>query len=489
MPQHSYRTTHSTRPCSGEAVASGVMLALDQHLAVEIPIENGLAFDTGYTNDSTVPTSAGSVTLNSSLPGQTVRQRFVLTMPLFVKSGVWLMATRSTPGEAVANAPTAVPDVPKADLAAKVAALRTQVGEAAKNLEQEHDLVLFVRGSALVGLADQIANLPIENRTVTIRPVATTGQLVSDGKSYVELTDPTSAVAHLVMTKVGARWISNEGVALSIDLNMDLEAKIHAHANPLPVGGGAGTTVLLQRGAGKHVDGTFRLAREIAAGHPSLFLDVSMPCDSVTADVKTDGRIVIGPMKTDLIPIGLRWNVPVPQSIGQPKLLLDDLPRRFTLEAPRHLADGSTFRLLHDAVEYRVSVAGVEANRDGYLVSADLDTRPADGMTSSPDDDGQKAAIMRAIAAVKHPACPAVQTDMRVTVGDMEIGGNGEIVKAFRNILSDLLNGPGPSNDLVGPEGAVATAAKNAVKDMTQGPGHNNELLGGGGFVAKTFGW
>jgi hypothetical protein len=291
------------------------------------------------------------------------------------------------------------------------------------------------------------------------------------------------------MTKVDARWIPNEGVALSIDLNMDIEAKIHAHANPLPVGGGAGTTVLLEGGANKHVNGIFRLVRETTDGHPTLFLDASMPCDSVTANIKTDGRFVIGPMKTDLIPIGLRWNVLVPQSIGQPALLLDDLPRRFTLEAPRHLSDGSTFRLTHDAVEYRVSVAGVEANRDGFLVSADLDTRPSDGMISLPDVDGQKVAIMRAIAAIKHPACPDVQTDMRVTIGDMEIGGNGEIVKALRNILSDLQNGPGPSNDLVGSEGFVAKTVGNAVKDVTQGPGHNNELFGGGGFMAKTFGW
>jgi hypothetical protein len=145
--------------------------------------------------------------------------------------------------------------------------------------------------------------------------------------------------------------------------------------------------------------------------------------------------------------------------------------------------------LAHDAVEYRVSVADVETNQDGYVVSADLDTHPSDGIISSSDADAHKGAISGAIAAAKHPACPAVEADMRVTIGNMEIGGNGEIVKALRNIVSDLTNGPGPSNDLVGSDGAVVTTLENAGKDLTQGPGHNNELFGGGGFVARTFHW
>ncbi|WP_316196000.1 hypothetical protein [Bradyrhizobium sp. SZCCHNRI3052] len=466
----------------GDAIASGLMLALDRHLVVEIPIENGLAFDTGYSNDSTVPTSVGSVTLNSSLPGQTVRQNFALSMPLFVKSGVWLMATRSVPGERSAAVSPVVPDVPRRDLAAKVATLRTKVGDEAKDLERKHDLVLLLKGSAIVGLADQIAKLPVENRTATIRSVATTGQLVSDGKSYVELRDPTSATAHLVMSNVAARWIPNQGAALAVDLNMDMEAKVHVHANPLPVGGGAGTTVMLQGSAGKHVDGTLRLDRIATNGHFLLVLDASMPCGSVTADVKTDGRIEISDFRTDLFPVGLRWSVPVPQSIGQPTLVMDDLPKRFALKTTHRFDDGSSFRMAHDAIEYRVSVADVETSEDGYIVSADLDTHPSDGTISPSKTEARKAAISAALKSAKHPACPATEADMRVTIGDIEIGPNGEIMKALRNFVHDVTKGPGPNNEVV-------KAVTNAVKDVTQGPGHSNDLLGGGGWVARTFGW
>lgn len=470
----------------GEVVASGLMLALDRHLVVEVPVENGLAFDTGFNNVSTVPTSAGSVTLNSSLPGQTVRQNFAFSMPLFIKSGIWLMATRTAPGEVTAAMP---PTVPQADLAAKVAALRTKVSDEVKDLEQKHDLVLMLKGTAIVGIAEQIARLPDANRTATITSIATTGQLASDGKSYVELRDPTSATAHLVMSNVAARWIPNQGAALAVDLNMDMEAKVHVHANPLPVGGGAGTTVMLKGSAGKHVDGTLRLDRIATNGHSLVVLDASMPCGGVTADVKTDGRIEIGDFKTDLFPVGLRWNVPVPQSIGQPTLVMDDLPKRFALETTHRFDDGSSFRMAHDAIEYRVSVADVVASQDGYVVSADLDTHPSDGAISPSEAEAQRAAISAALESAKHPACPAGEADMRVTIGDIEIGPNGEIMKALRNFVHDVTKGPGPSNDLVGSDGAVATTLKNAAKDLTQGPGPTNDLVGRKGWVRQRLGF
>lgn len=470
----------------GEVVASGLMLALDRHLVVEVPIEKGLAFDTGFSNVSTVPTGAGSVTLNSSLPGQTVRQNFAFSMPLFVKSDVWLMATRTVRGDVAAAMPLTVP---QADLATKVAALRTKVGDEVKDLEQKHDLVLMLKGTAIVEIADQIARLPDANRTATITSIATTGQLVSDGKSYVELRDPTSATAHLVMSNVAARWIPNQGAALAVDLNMDMEAKVHVHANPLPVGGGAGTTVMLKGGASKHVDGTLRLDRIAANGHSLLVLDASMPCGGVTADVKTDSRIEIGDFKTDLFPVGLRWNVPVPQSIGQPTLVMDDLPKRFALETTHRFDDGSSLRMAHDAIEYRVSVADVETSHDGYVVSADLDMHPTDGTISPSEAEAQRTAISAALESAKHPACPAAEADMTVTIGDIEIGPNGEIMKALRNFVHDVTKGPGPSNDLVGSDGAVATTLKNAAKDITQGPGPTNDVVGRKGWVRQRLGF
>ncbi|VIO68802.1 hypothetical protein CI1B_23650 [Bradyrhizobium ivorense] len=469
----------------GEVIASGLMLALDRHLVVEIPMENGLAFDTGFNNVSTVPTSAGSVTLKSSLPGQTVRQNFAFSMPLFVKSGVWLMGTRTAPGEVAPAKPT----VPQADLPAKVAALRTKIGNEVEGLEQKHDLVLMLRGAAIVGMADQIARLPEANRTATIASIATTGQLVSDGKSYVELRDPTSATARVVMSNVAARWIPNQGAALAVNLNMDMEAKVHVHANPLPVGGGAGTTVLLKGSAGKHVDGTLRLNRIATNGHSLLVLDASVPCGGVMADVKTDGRIEVGDFKTDLFPVGLRWNVPVPQSIGQPTIVVDDLPKQFALETTHRFDDGTSFRMAHDAIEYRVSVADVQASQDGYVVSADLEVHPSDGAISRSEPEAQRAAISAALESAKHPACPAVEGDMRVTIGDIEIGPNGEIMRALRNFVHDITKGPGPSNDLVGSDGAVATTLKNAAKDLTQGPGPTNDAVGRKGWVRQRLGF
>lgn len=97
--------------------------------------------------------------------------------------------------------------------------------------------------------------------------------------------------------------------------------------------------------------------------------------------------------------------------------------------------------------------------------------------------------ISAALASAKHPACPAVETDMRVTIGDIEIGPNGELMKALRNVVHDVTQGPGPSNDLVGSDGALATKLKDAAKDLTQGPGPTNDVVGRQGWLRSRLGF
>lgn len=467
-----------------EAIPSGLMLALDHHLAVSIPFEDRLAFDTGFSSDSVVRTGAGSVTLNASLPGKILEQRFSLATPLFLRSGVWLLAGTSATGQVSVTAP-AVPAVSPPELEANVETLRAAVATTTQGMEQTHDVVLWVKGSMLIGLVDQLRSLPQENRTVTIQSVATTGQLVSDGKSYAELPNPGAATARLVINSPTAQWVANKGAALSLDLNMSLNASVRAHINPLPVGGGAGTVFGLEGGTSKHIAGTLQLTRSTIAGHSVLLLGSTMPCDSVTADVKTDGKIVIGPLRTDLFGVGLRWTMPIPQTLGQPTLVLDDLPRRFALSFREPGKDGVSVKPAHGAVEFATHITSANATETGYLVAADLDMRAADGLAPSADYSVQKSAIAKGLDAVRQAAaaCPAVQPNMSVLIGDLQIDGNGEIAKALRNLVNDVTQGPGDSNDLVGKDGFVARKLDDARKDLTQGPGDSNDLVGKKGAV------
>jgi hypothetical protein len=82
-----------------EAVASGLMLALDDHLAVALPFEDRIGLNTGFSRDSTITTPDGTVTLKTSLQGKVLEQRFAFAAPVILPSGVWLLATNTPAGQ------------------------------------------------------------------------------------------------------------------------------------------------------------------------------------------------------------------------------------------------------------------------------------------------------------------------------------------------------------------------------------------------------
>jgi hypothetical protein len=138
-----------------EAVASGLMLALDDHLAVAVPFEDRVGLNTGFSRDSTITMPDGTVTLKTSLQGKTVEQRFAFSALVILPSGVWLLATNSPAGQAPVLPPP-VPAVTPAELSQLIATLKDQVAQAEKPYETQGDFVLLVKGSTLVGLVDQL---------------------------------------------------------------------------------------------------------------------------------------------------------------------------------------------------------------------------------------------------------------------------------------------------------------------------------------------
>ena len=177
-------------------------------------------------------------------------------------------------------------------------------------------------------------------------------------------------------------------------------------------------------------------------------------------------------MRTDLFSVGLRWTMPVPKSLGQPTVVLDDLPRRFTLTFPDRGANGMAIKPAHKAVEFATHIISAAAQQDGYLIAADVAIRPADDLTLTAENDAQKVAITKGLDAARQAAaaCPATEQHMSVLIGDAEIGANDEIWKRFHDVFNDITNGPGPSNTAV-------VILNNINNDLHHGPGHNNEIV------------
>jgi hypothetical protein len=262
---------------------------------------------------------------------------------------------------------------------------------------------------------------------------------------------------------------------------MDLRARIHAHVKPVV---NMGTVFGSEGGAGKRVTGTLDLTDKTVDGHSVLLLTATMPCDTLTADVTTDGRLVLGPIKVDLVKVGVRWTMPVPPTLGQPNLVFDDLPRRVALESPRTDDQTVTITPAHKAIEYTMHVTDAKATQTGYLVAANLDMQPVDDTELPAEIVSRRQALADRVRAEARAAtnCSSVDPDMKVLFGGVEFGKNNEIVKAFTNMLHDLQHGPGPNNDITRNLG-------NVVHDLQHGPGPNNDLVGRHGWVRRTLGF
>ncbi|MCP3419512.1 hypothetical protein NLM16_35945 [Bradyrhizobium brasilense] len=450
-----------------EAISSGLMIALDNHLTVAVPFEDRIGFNTGFKSDTTVKAPDGTVTLNMSLPDKVLEQRFSFSAPVFLRSGVWLLAATSASGQAPVT-PPAVPDLQPSELESRIAMLREHVSGATKDWGQEGDFALLLSGKALVGFVGKLSALPGANRTVVVHSTGVTGHLVDNETILLELPDATDINATMTVGPPSAVWTPAKGVAIATDLRMDLHAKVHAHVKPVV---NMGTVLGLEGGTGKHVSGTVELANKNVDGHSILSLGVTMPCDTVTADVTTDGRLVAGPVKVDLVKVGVRWTMPVPPTLGEPNLVMDDLPRRAALRNPKPDDHGITVTPAHKAIEYVVHVTDAKATQNGYIVNAKLDMNSVDAAELPPEIIDQRHALADSVKAASRAAaaCPSVDPDMKVLFGGAEFGKNNEIVKAFTNALHDLEHGPGPNNDIV-------RNLDNAKHDLEHGPGPNNEI-------------
>ncbi|RWL78691.1 MAG: hypothetical protein EOR69_26665 [Mesorhizobium sp.] len=448
-----------------EAISSGLMIALDNHLTVAVPFEDRLSLNTGFRSDTTIKAPDGTIGLSMSLPGKVLEQRFSFSAPVFLRTGVWLLAATSASGQGPVT-PPAVPDLPLTELENQIATLEEHVSRVTKDWEQESDFVLFLSGKALVGFVGKLSALPEVNRTVVVHSTSVTGHLVDNETILLELTDATDLNAAMTIGPPSAVWTPAKGVALATDLRMDLHAKVHAHVKPVV---NMGTVLGLEGRTGKHVAGTVELTNKNVDAHSVLWLGATMPCDTLTADVTTDGRLVMGPVKVDLVKVGVRWTMPVPPTLGEPNLVLDDLPRRAALGNPKPDDRGITVTPAHKAVEYAVHITDAKAVQTGYIVSAKLDVNSADTADLPSEIIAQRHALADKVKVATRVACPSVDPDLKVLFGGAEFGKNNEIVKAFTNMLHDLEHGPGPNNE-------IRKTLDNAAHDIVHGPGPNNEI-------------
>jgi hypothetical protein len=209
-----------------------------------------------------------------------------------------------------------------------------------------------------------------------------------------------------------------------------------------------------------------------------LLVGVAMPCDNVTADMRTDGRLAVGPLKTNVLSVGVRWSLPLPSEIGQPRILMDDIPREFPLSFDEASSSGINVEPAHKGVSVVTRIVGADAKGDGYLVATSADLQPVDQFSSEQSLKDERAAVEQALKAENDAASASCRPDghMAVLIGNAEIGPNSVI----RN-PGQLAGGP---NSVIRNPGQLAGGPNSVIRNPGQIAGGPNSVIRNPGQIA-----
>ena len=150
-------TNFRGRGVLADAIAAGLMRALDGNLVVNVPVDDRLALQLGHDRTEVIPTQAGSVTAAFALPRSVVERRIDLATPLALESGACFLGDLAGGSETRGEVPCTMP--PSAELQARLAELRASVSQRTRSFEQSRDFVLWLKGTALTGI---VVSTPVE---------------------------------------------------------------------------------------------------------------------------------------------------------------------------------------------------------------------------------------------------------------------------------------------------------------------------------------
>jgi len=437
-------------------------------LEVQIPFvdRTALALELDETRTEKVNDAGATITFHTGLPPTVIEQRFTAWPPLIVPGGIWVLARRSEKGQiSITPSPPPMRDA----LPAAIAALESNVAAAVPS-KPARDVEVFLSGNSFAEMARRIGSLPTDKRTLVVETKAATGRLaevawkdnvLGSGGAYAELADAARGRATLELGVQDARW-GQDGLAMALSGRFRAAAPIHVHVDPL-IGGGVGTTIGVEGAS----DGTLSLSaklRNVATGSGQLVVvEPTFRCDTIAADVASDGRLKADFGWMSVPRIGARIHMPVGRDRLPASPLIDTRPHfvRLSIQDPdgdkgpwqiRPAWGGAVFRLA--AVDGTSDAAGLHARADLRIQpvgrSGDESSLKAAGEAVETETQALLAQwkILSEELQNEDTGCNAKST-VEIVLGDLVVGSNNEIVKFLRNAWNDLTKGPGDSNDAV----------------------------------------
>ncbi|RCW77079.1 hypothetical protein C7476_1551, partial [Phyllobacterium bourgognense] len=323
-----------------------------------------------------------------------------------------------------------------------------------KNLERiqvprlnDADIALWINGTVAHLVQDRFNQLPAANRTATVKSVQFNGRLadqkwrdevLGEGGVFAEPADPGAVVATIEINAVGISWTKGRRLKISLNAQVDAKASVDLHVDPL-IGRGVGTTVNLLGNASiaSGFDARFEIGE--VGGNTMVMLKPDIGCRNIKLMLKTDRKAEFEEAWASVRSVGANVTLPVGLQTTPDVPLLSDLPfqrqGRGPDGKPLKVSGGEDHLLFTPAwaeAQYALVPKRVEGDDGGLWIAANLTIKL---LGSESADYDRAAAEKKLVAAIiggqGRTNCPG-EPAFVVTIGDLEFGGNKELVKFFQ---------------------------------------------------------
>jgi hypothetical protein len=453
-------------------ITAGVFSLLFDRLAWKIAYRPSLAFS--YDSSSAITQhfgqdNSGTLVLRVT-PSPLHFQRWLkILAPVFTTHGVLLAASLDQAYQPPALIP---PPVSRPGTPQDVDATENQVETKAAALGGyfSKNVAVTLGRSALDTLSGQLAAV-LDGFTIAARGQSFSGRLfdkpwrdkiLGDGGFFAEVRDASRIEATAKFAKPSATLDPSVGPRLVLPVGVSFDAPLHVHVDPL-IGGGVGTTIGIKGAANTTLTAWMGTTKFVFEGQPIALAGPVMTCALINIDAKSDGKFTLGTGWATVPQIGAKFGQLIGQSPLAPTIVAGP-PINMAILAPTPRAERASVDLVVlQGLFATITLDDFSADvtSQGYRLSTSFKITLASQSLPQPTDDYRNRLRTAAAdfwsASMRQP-CPDVPA-IRIEVGDIEIGPNGEILKFLKNAWNDITKGPGKNNEVVKLLGRIQAAA------------------------------
>lgn len=438
-----------------QIIAAGLMLKVQERLRFQAPVSETVVLPLGdapkpgreqfkITKEKIeIKETGGTVDMEMRQANVDLVLKLNFATPLFTPQGVWLLATDKPFSPPNIQAPMDLTD-------SQVNALRVSVAKLhMATSKPDGDIIVFINKSAMKSLVSQLKDLSPEQRTLHGKSVGYTKEIHStiwqadglgEGGLQVKAQKPDFAAISAVVSSPDSEWSGESGLKITTNTQLKAHAHLHWHFGVPGLGGGVGSdiTVNAESAVPVPINGTLELVLDQVGGRPTALLVPSLTCVNAPLELKETGELKLT-VKTSLrlfdkpmAPVTLLGFSPITLAFPGAQ----EVPAEKATEGDGVKVSASW---RYPAVDAMVVPSKVATTEDGFYIVGKLTSLIPVVKDHEAGEkaraDARRDQLGAYVKAMPQPTCPE-KSDLRVSIVGMEIGPNGEIIKAVREAFA-----------------------------------------------------